>query len=115
MSEPSPPQELTSYAAKCHCGAVSFTVKVPPLANHKVMSCNCSQCTRSAYLNVYPKPQDVTFHAGHDTMKSYFYQNMGAFKFCPICGSSVLVDAGDGEDIAVNVSDYQYSIGSDDL
>jgi hypothetical protein len=38
---------------------------------------------------------------------------MGAFKFCPICGSSVLVDAGDGEDIAVNVSDYQYSIGSD--
>ena len=48
-------------------------------------------------------------------MKSYFYQNMGAFKFCPICGSSVLVDAGDGEDIAVNVSDYQYSIGSDDL
>jgi hypothetical protein len=52
-----PPQSLTQekdeaedklkiYNGNCHCGAVHYTVKTKPLTEQKVMSCNCSLCSR---------------------------------------------------------------------
>ena len=34
------------YNGNCHCGAVTYAVKTKPLEEQKVMSCNCSLCTR---------------------------------------------------------------------
>lgn len=108
MSEPTP--EFTAYAANCHCGAVRLTVNIPSLMDHKVMSCNCSLCTRNGYLNVYTERKDVIFHSGADNLSAYPVQNMNAHKFCSTCGSSMLADAiGEVKDdepdiISINVS-----------
>jgi hypothetical protein len=37
---------LTIYYGNCHCGAVKYSVKTTPLTVQKVMSCNCSLCSR---------------------------------------------------------------------
>jgi hypothetical protein len=110
MSTPRIP-ELISYDANCHCGAVTFTVKIPTLQNLKVTSCNCSFCTRNGYLMVYPERKNVTFHSGYDNLTSYFVLHKNLHKFCSTCGSSILaeavaeVKAGEKHFIAINVSD----------
>jgi hypothetical protein len=101
----SPDLDLTSYPGNCHCGTVTFTVRTPSLSDNKIDSCDCSICSRNGYLHIYPKRTDVDFHTGYDHMVSYFFgDKQGAHKFCPTCGSSVLVDF-KGEDVlALNVS-----------
>lgn len=112
MSELSPIPEPTSYDANCHCGAVKFTVKIPSLKDHKVMSCNCSLCIRNGYLMIYPKRKDVIFHSGYDSLTSYPVLNMNFHTFCPTCGSSIMADAMDdvpGDDrLAINVSEVDW-------
>ena len=34
------------YEGNCHCGAVRYRVLTRPLEEVKVMSCNCSLCSR---------------------------------------------------------------------
>ena len=98
--------EKVSYDAKCHCGAVTYTVKIPSLEKLEVTLCNCSICTSHGYLLVYPDAEDVVFHSGYDQLKSYsFGRQMVDHRFCPTCGSSVLVKFKDPENskIAINV------------
>jgi len=110
MSESAPNPELTSYAANCHCGAVKFTVKIPSLTDHKVMSCNCSQCTRNGYLMIYPERKNVVFHSGYDNLIPHPVLHRNVHKFCATCGSSILGEAianvkDDEKDcVAINVS-----------
>jgi len=101
--------ELTPYNANCHCGAVTYTVLVPSLADHKVTSCNCSICSRNGYLSVYPKRTDVIFHTGYDRLSTYsFGSKTVVHRFCPTCGSSILVDGAEGSDqLAMNVRMFQ--------
>ena len=99
--------ELVSYPANCHCGAVRYTVPIPSLEEHLVNMCNCSICTHNGYLLVYPPHQKVIFHSGYDHLRLYFFgTKTRAHKFCPTCGSSILIDfSGTGrDDIAINVS-----------
>jgi len=98
-SDPDPPltrsaaSKLTPYHANCHCGAVTYTVHLPSLMEHKVVACNCSICHANGYLFVYPERQEVTFHSGHDHLRTYqFGKKMVSHKFCPTCGSSLLID-----------------------
>jgi hypothetical protein len=110
MTEPATPtKEFTSYDANCHCGAVTFTVKVPSLKDHKVMSCNCSLCTRNGYLMIYPHRKDIIFHSGYDNLTSYLVLSKNVHKFCKTCGSSVIGESigNDLQDdcVAINVSD----------
>ncbi|TID15984.1 glutathione-dependent formaldehyde-activating protein [Venturia nashicola] len=62
-----------SYSANCHCGQVKliFTL-AEPIQESEIIRCNCSICTKSGYINVYPLRKDVTF--------------------CPRCGTSMLID-----------------------
>jgi len=100
--------ELVSYHANCHCGAVTYTVRIPSLTQHEVSSCNCSICTRNGYLVVYPERKDVVFHTGYDHLISYFFgSKIGAHKFCPTCGSSVLCDLAGYDFLAINVRLFQ--------
>ena len=106
-------QELTSYRANCHCGDVTFTVTLPSLTDHEVMSCNCSICARNGYLFVYPELKNMLFHSGYDHLKSYsFGAKRIAHKFCPICGSSIIETdhSGGKQFMGVNVGMDQYMI-----
>jgi|SRR6266436_1940022 len=102
-----PTQELTSYRASCHCGAVSFTIRTHSLADHTVNRCDCSICSRNGYLFIQSTRANVDFHTGFDSMVSYCFGNKGgAHKFCPTCGSSAVmeVNGSEGPQIYVNVS-----------
>lgn len=95
-----------SYDGNCHCGAVRYTVQTTPLESQKVTRCNCSVCTKNGYYLIYPSPSDVVFHQGKDHLTSYrFASKKAQHKFCPTCGSSVLItyDDGTGEMLALNV------------
>ena len=104
MTDSTPPEVW--YEANCHCAAIKYKVKLPPLESIEIMSCNCSICTKNGYFNVYPKKKDVVFHSGEDLLKGYnFGEKKCTHMFCPTCGSSILVEPhmDDPDDIALNV------------
>ncbi|KAI1368153.1 glutathione-dependent formaldehyde-activating, GFA [Xylaria arbuscula] len=98
MSSVPPPQK--KYSANCHCGLVRFSVTTPDVALQKIVSCNCSICTKNGYLFVYPRREDVVFVSAEAEaeMTSYRFGNgKKAHKFCPRCGTSVLIDFSEAE------------------
>ncbi|MCJ1450574.1 hypothetical protein MMC28_000907 [Mycoblastus sanguinarius] len=105
MSNIESPQDKW-YEANCHCAAVKYKFKLPPLETQEILSCNCSICSKNGYFNVYPKKSDVVFQSGEDKMKGYrFGEKKVMHKFCPTCGSSLLVDPhiNDSDLLVVNV------------
>ena len=94
------------YDANCHCAAIKYNVKLPPLHSQEITSCNCSICCKNGYLNVRPNRKDIVFVEGENLMKNYqFGKKQYNHKFCPECGSSLLVEPleKDKEWMAVNV------------
>lgn len=83
-----------TYAASCHCGAVRYDVVLsPPLPEWKVVSCNCSICSRNGYLLVYPDRKYLHIKSGEEVLKNYsFGPKRNLHKFCGGCGSSVFFD-----------------------
>lgn len=76
--------ESKTYEGGCHCGKVRYTV-TSDLA--KVLSCNCSICTkRGALLTFVPEAQ---FHAisGEDHLSDYQFNRHNIHHlFCKTCG-----------------------------
>ncbi len=65
----------------CHCGAVRLTV---PHAPSWVGSCNCSLCTKRAWLVAF-YPDDAVTVTGETT--TYIWgDRMIGIHHCPICG-----------------------------
>lgn len=59
---------------------------------------------------VYPAPREVVFQSGYDTLKDYrFGKKQFDHKFCPDCGSSILIDFHNPERWAVNVCNSQFA------
>jgi hypothetical protein len=88
------PNNCQTYAASCHCGAVQYDVLLsPPLQQWKVVSCNCSICSRHGYLLVYPQRSQVNMRSGEEALKNHsFGPKRLLHKFCGRCGSSVFFD-----------------------
>ena len=125
------------YDANCHCRAVRYRMKLPPLypdreldtlepsisdqaereaQRHQVTICNCSICTKNGTLSVYPSHSELEFLQGQDGMTSYQFGNKSAtHKFCKMCGSSLMVQIqlGGMEKIAMNVCRLRTLIGLD--
>ncbi|KAF7325321.1 GFA domain-containing protein [Mycena venus] len=92
---------LTDYAGNCHCGAFKFIVKLPDL--NKISSCDCSLCSRNAYLWAQPASRNDFVVVQEGSLKDYRH-GTNSHKFCPTCGTSILCcDAANGEIISVNV------------
>jgi hypothetical protein len=91
---PFDPANCQTYEAGCHCGTVKYSVTLsPPLTEQKVVSCNCSICSRNGYLFVYPLREHFRLKSGEDALKSYsFGPKRVLHKFCTKCGSSVFLD-----------------------
>jgi len=100
-------EELLSYDANCHCGAVRFTVKIPSLDTYDVCDCNCSICVKNGYLLVYPLRKNITWHTPYEELKDYrFASKKWPQKFCGKCGSSVGIDfdnTREQDDLAINI------------
>jgi hypothetical protein len=69
----------------CHCGRVRFEVEAP--ADLAVDECNCSMCTRSAYLHLIVPADRFRITHGADALTTYTF-NTGTAKhlFCATCG-----------------------------
>lgn len=75
----------TTHEGGCHCGAVRFSVEVPPMP--EVEDCNCSICRMSGFLHLIVPKRTFTLLRGEDALTTYTF-NTGVAKhlFCRICG-----------------------------
>lgn len=96
--------ETQSYTGGCHCGAVRYSVK---LSLARVISCNCSICSKSGILLSFAPATEFELHSGQDQLSDYqFNRNIIHHLFCQRCGVRSFV-RGTGRDgqqmVGVNV------------
>jgi len=73
------------HAGGCHCGRVRFEVEAP--ADLELLDCNCSMCSRSAYLHLIVPRDRFRLLAGEEALVEYRF-GTGAARhfFCRHCG-----------------------------
>ncbi len=72
------------YRGGCHCGAIAFEVEGEL---SEVSECNCSICTRKAYLHWIVPPHSFRLLKGEQWLATYTF-NTGVARhfFCTRCG-----------------------------
>jgi hypothetical protein len=69
----------------CHCGKVAFSLdeEMPTEA----MECNCSICSRKAYLHHFTTPDRLTLETPREEIEVYtFNKHVIRHQFCKTCG-----------------------------
>lgn len=80
MSEPS-----VAHLAECHCGRVAIEVHAP--LPQRVYDCNCSICTKKAYLHWFVPRDRVRVLATDEDLATYtFHTHQAQHRFCKTCG-----------------------------
>ena len=76
---------LTAHRGGCHCGRVRFEVR--GRAHLQVLDCNCSMCSKLAYLHLIVPESRFKLLSGEDALTAYQF-NTGAARhlFCAHCG-----------------------------
>ncbi|TIA63853.1 hypothetical protein D6C77_01782 [Aureobasidium pullulans] len=99
--------EKQTYYGNCHCGAFKYSIKLAPMK--KASRCNCR------YLFAVPeKPSDFKVEAGESVLKTYSFGNgIAEHKFCPTCGSGILVEAAKYNILVININTLKH--GSFDI
>lgn len=73
------------HAGGCHCGRVRFEVEAP--ADLDLLACNCSVCSRSAYLHLIVSRPQFRLLAGEGDLVEYrFGTGTARHLFCRHCG-----------------------------
>ncbi|MGE0174207.1 MAG: GFA family protein [Oligoflexales bacterium] len=75
---------MQKYTGGCHCGKVSFEIEAEI---EKVMSCNCSICSKRGYLLTFVPAAKFKLLKGADVLSDYqFNKKVVHHKFCKNCG-----------------------------
>ncbi len=77
-------QEKQTYQARCHCGAVRFTIRTdwPELTQ-----CDCSICRMKNALMVMVHESELELLAGAESLSEYrFHTQTARHFFCKHCG-----------------------------
>jgi hypothetical protein len=76
---------MRTHTGGCHCGRVRFEVVAP--ARIEVADCNCSICSKFAYLHLIVPAERFKLVSGADALSTYTF-NTGIAKhlFCSHCG-----------------------------
>lgn len=76
---------MVRHSGGCHCGRVRFEVIAP--SRLSVSECNCSICSKSAYLHLIVPKSRFRLLQGEEFLKAYTF-NTGVAKhlFCSVCG-----------------------------
>ena len=84
MSLLTDPDSNANISGGCHCGAVSFRVKV---RKYEAIACNCSICQKKGILHLIVPPEDFELLQGEENLTTYTF-NTGIAKhyFCKTCG-----------------------------
>ena len=76
--------DTKTYTGGCHCGAVKYEVD---LALERVMSCNCSICSKTGALLTFVPAEQFRLQAGEDQLSDYqFNRHIIHHLFCRTCG-----------------------------
>lgn len=97
-------EEARTYEGGCHCGAVRYAARVDL---SRVISCNCSICTKRGLLLAFAPAAEFTLRSGEPELSDYqFGQKRIHHLFCRRCGVESFA-RGTGEDgtpmVAVNI------------
>jgi hypothetical protein len=77
--------ELVTHTGGCHCGRVRFEVDAP--AEIEVSACNCSMCSKLAYLHLIVPKSRFRLLRGHEHLTTYtFNTGVARHLFCSACG-----------------------------
>jgi hypothetical protein len=92
---------MASSSGGCHCGRVRFEVQGTP---DDVSECNCSVCTRKAYLHWIVPRAAFQLVAGEDDLATYrFNTGVAQHHFCRHCGvASFYVPRSNPDSVDVN-------------
>ena len=76
---------MVVHRGGCHCGRVRFEVEAP--AEIEVAECNCSMCSRVAFLHLIVSRAKFRLLRGDEYLTRYTF-NTGTAKhlFCAVCG-----------------------------
>ncbi len=93
---------MKRYHGSCHCGRVKFTVET---TLDKVVSCNCSICTKKGALHHRVAPEQFNLLEGHKTLSLYQFDSKEARHFfCQGCGIHVFSNPRAAADtVSINV------------
>ncbi len=73
------------HSGACHCGRVRIEVLAP--ADLELLECNCSMCSRSAYLHLIVAAHEFRLLSGADDLVEYrFGTGVAKHRFCRHCG-----------------------------
>ena len=91
------------HKGSCHCGAVRFEVEAP--ADLEVTECNCSICSRVAYLHLIVPNSQFKLLSGDDNLSTYTFDTHEAkHLFCKTCGiKSFYIPRSHPTGVSVNV------------
>ena len=74
-----------TYSGGCHCGAIHFEVEVAD--NLYIVECNCSICTKTAYLHLIVPKESFHLLTGENSYSTYTFDTHEAkHHFCKTCG-----------------------------
>lgn len=92
---------LTTYTGGCHCGAVRFEVRA---SLDEVLDCNCSICTKKAWLHLIVPRAQFTLSAGAGAQSTYrFGSRIAQHHFCATCGvASFYIPRSHPDGVSVN-------------
>lgn len=94
---------LVQHHGGCHCGRVKFTVEAP--AEIEASECNCSICSKSAYLHLIVPKSRFKLIQGSEYLTAYsFNTGVAQHVFCKVCGiKSFYVPRSNPDGYSVNV------------
>lgn len=73
------------YSGGCHCGAILFEIEVAD--NLCLVECNCSICSKIAYLHLIVAKESFHLLAGENSYSTYTFDTHEAkHHFCKTCG-----------------------------
>jgi hypothetical protein len=73
-----------TYSGGCHCGRVRFEVTA---GLERVIACNCSICSKKAYLLAFVPAAQFRLVSGEETLTDYqFNKKRIHHLFCSVCG-----------------------------
>lgn len=76
---------MITHTGGCHCGRVRFEVLAP--SRIQVSECNCSICSRAAYLHLIVPAERFKLLSGAEALTRYsFNTHTAQHLFCSTCG-----------------------------
>ena len=77
---------MKTYRGSCHCGAVSFRVRLPE-GPGSARRCTCSLCRMRGAVAVTGEMASFELLSGAETLATYrFNTNTAEHHFCSVCG-----------------------------